>query len=52
MPATMPNDPPLLFINVGWMTDYGGRLATDRTTGGFAYLKDHDHGAEASTSLP
>ena len=37
---------PLLFVNVGWQTHYAGTKG-DPTTGGFAYLREHDMGHEA-----
>lgn len=45
---------PILYINIGWMVAYAGRLVGDEATGGFGFLKDHpgEHGAEAFTFKP
>lgn len=44
----------ILYINIGWMVAYAGRIVGDEATGGFGFLKEHpgEHGAEAFTFKP
>jgi hypothetical protein len=43
---------PLLFVNVGWMIDYGGVSKDDPTLGGHGYLKNNALGHESWNFAP
>lgn len=43
---------PMIFFNIGWMEEYAGAFAHDKTIGGHKHLKSHDHGHEALNFKP
>lgn len=50
-PARAGSPPPMVFFNIGWMKRYSGTSADDPTLGGFGFLADNEHGAEAFNFL-
>jgi hypothetical protein len=44
--------PPILYFNIGWMTEYRGPAANDPTIGAHRYLDAHRNGAESYNFVP
>ncbi|WP_434404693.1 DUF3883 domain-containing protein [Sphingobium sp. DN12] len=43
---------PMIFFNIGWMTNYLGAVSDDLTLGGHGHLKTSTHGGEAYNFVP
>ncbi len=45
-------DVPMIFLRIGWMNRYQGQTASDKITGGGAFVEEHRYGHEIFNFLP